>query len=133
MILNWTPLTHYLHIATYRYFSMAVVNNQLVVVGGADVQTGMATNKLGVWNEQSKTWTTPLPPMTTACSSPSVVVYENKWLIIVGGSDGSTYLSQWYLTAPLPQTCYRASTVTIDNTCYLVGGWSTGGVPPRKV
>ena len=129
---------------TCRWFSMAVVNNQLVVVGGKDVQTGMVTNKLGVWNEQSKTWTHPLPPMTTACYSPSVVVYENKWLIIVGGYGDRTYLSrveildttgsgQWYLAAPLPQTCWRASTVIIGNTYYLVGGYSTVGVPSSKV
>ena len=127
---------------TYMLFSMAVVNNQLVLVGGRDVQTGMVTNKLGVWNEQSKTWTHPLPPMTTACSSPSVVVYENKWLIIIGGSDGRTLSGveildttgsgQWYLAALLPLPCCRASTVTIGNTCYLVGGYSTGG-PSKKV
>ena len=37
---------------TCTYFSMAVVNNQLVLVGGHDVQTGKKTNKLGVWNER---------------------------------------------------------------------------------
>ena len=129
---------------TYTWFSMAVVNNQLVVVGGVDVQTGMVTNNLGVWNEQSKTWTHPLPPMTTACRSPSVVVYENKWLVIIGGSDGRTALSrveildttrsgQWYLAAPLPQPCYWASTATTGNMCSLVGGWSTRGVSSRNM
>ena len=128
---------------TYRLFSMALVNNQLVVVGGVDVQTGEMTNKLGVWNEQSKTWTHPLPLMTTACRSPSLVVYMKKWLVIIGGFGDSAYLSrveildttgpgQWYLAAPLPQPCYYASTIAIGNTCYLVGGWSTGG-SSRKV
>ena len=129
---------------TCMFFSMAVVNNQLVVIGGLDVQTNKKTNKLGVWNVQSKTWTNPFPPMTTACSLPSVVVYKNKWLIIVGGHDGRTALSrveildttgsgQWYLAAPLPQPCYWASTATIGNMCYLVGGLSAGGVPSKKV
>ena len=130
---------------TYRYFSMAVVNNQLVVVGGANVRTDKVTNKLGVWNEQSKTWTHPLPPMTTARSSPSVVVYENTIIVIIGGDNGKTPLSRveildttgsgrWYLTAPLPKPWYRASTATIGNMCYLVGGWSTGGgFASRKV
>ena len=45
---------------TCKYFSMAVVNNQLVLVGGMDVETGRVTIKLGVWNEQSKRWTHPL-------------------------------------------------------------------------
>ena len=129
---------------TYKWFSMTVVHDQLVVVGGADERTDRVTNKLGVWNEQSKTWTHPLPPMTTACSSPSVVVYKNKWLVIIGGCVGSTSLSrveildttepgQWYLAAPLPQPCHGASTATIGNTYYIVGGYSTGGVPSRKV
>ena len=43
---TWDTLPPYTHI----YFSMAVVNNQLVLVGGSDVQTGKKTNKLGVWN-----------------------------------------------------------------------------------
>ena len=37
---------------SYKYFSMAVMNNQLVLVGGEDTQTGEVTNKLGVWNGQ---------------------------------------------------------------------------------
>ena len=129
---------------TYVLFSMAVVNNQLVVVGGRDVRTGMVTNKLGVWNEQSITWTHPLPPMTTECSSSSVVVYTNKFLVVIGGFDGKNILSrveildttgsgQWYLAAPLPQPCYCASTVTIGNMCYLVGGFSTGVVSSNEV
>ena len=136
---------------TCRLFSMAVVNNQLVLVGGVEVVTDKVTNKLGdnkktnklgVWNEQSKTWTDPYPSMTTACSSPSVVVYEDKWLIVIGGY-GRTALSrveildttepgQWYIAAPLPQPCRRASTVIIGNTCYVVGGYGTG-VSSRKV
>ena len=39
----------------YGYFSMVVVNNQLVLVGGTDLQTDKRTNQLGVWNEQSNT------------------------------------------------------------------------------
>ena len=31
---------------TYKYFSMGVVNNHQVVVGGSDVQTNQKTNKL---------------------------------------------------------------------------------------
>ena len=124
---------------TYKFFSMAVVNNQLVVVGGADVLTGMAmTKKLGVWNELSKTWTHPLiPPMTIACCSPSVVVY-GKWLIVIGGYGDRFPLSrveildtteprQWHIAAPLPWPCYWASTATTGNMCYLMGGYSRLG------
>ena len=127
---------------SYKYFSMAIVNNQLVLVGGLDVQTGKKTNKLSVWNEQSKTWTHQLPPMTTACSSPSVATH-NSWLVVIGGSDdGGTKLSQveildtdsgqWYHAAPLPQPCSSASLATIGNTCYLMGGFTTGRKSSQK-
>ena len=72
---------------TYKYFSMTVVNNQLVLVGGADVQTNKRTNKLGVWNEQLKRWTYLLPQMTTACQSALVATHNNRWLVVIGGED----------------------------------------------
>ena len=78
---------------TQKYFSMAVVNDQLVLVGGMDVQTNKVTNKLGVWNERSKRWTQPLPPITAACSSPSVATHNNRWLVVIGGCD-TDYLSR---------------------------------------
>ena len=128
---------------TCRYFSMAIVNNQLVMVGGVDVHTGKRTNKLGVWNEESRQWTHPLPPMTIACQSPSVTSHNNRWLVVMAGAGDGTELSrveildttesrQWYHAAPLPQTCYQVSTVTIGNICYLLGGFS-GGRQSKKV
>ena len=132
---------------TYKYFSMAIVNNQLVLVGGEDVQTRKRTNKLAVWNEESRKWTHPLPPMTTACRSSSVTSHNNRWLVVMAGVGDGTDLSrveildttesrQWYHAAPLPQTCYRVSTVTIGNTCYLLGGYgghSDSGGASKKV
>ena len=129
---------------TYLYFSMAVVNNQLILIGGIDVRTEKKTNKLGVWNEQSKTWTHQLPPMNTACDSPSVTTLNNRWLVVIGGEgDGDAALSrvdildtesrQWYHAAPLPQSCYCAAIAIIGDTCYLVGGYTAGGTASRKV
>ena len=128
---------------TYKYFSIAVVNNQLVVVGGVDIRTNKPTNQLGVWNEQSKSWTHPLPPMTTACSSPSVATH-NRWLVMMGGVGDGTVLSrveildttgsgQWYQAASLPLPCSWVSTVTIGNMCYLLSGFSAVGDPSNKV
>ena len=129
---------------TYQWFSMAVVNDQLVLVGGIDVQTGKRTNKLGVWNEQSRRWTHPLPPMTTACSSPPVATHNNRWLVVVGGFDSENHLSrvkildttepgQWYHAASLPQPCSHALPATIGNMCYLLGGFTRGSVLSKKV
>lgn len=129
---------------TYMWFSMGVVNNQLVLIGGRDFQTNEVTNQLGVWNEISKRWTHPLPPMATACSSPSVATYNNRWLVVIGGySDGNSLSQveildtsesgQWYQAAPMPQPCYNISTAIIGSTCYIMGGYSTIGNASNKV
>ena len=126
-----------------KFFSMAVVNNQLVLVGGRDVRTGKATNKLGVWNGQ---WTHPLPPMTTPCYSPSVVTHNNRWLVVMGGrgdGEGGAELScveildtsessQWYSAAQLPHPCHQVLPASIGNMCYLSGGYGRG-VSSKKV
>ena len=128
---------------TYKYFSMAVVNDQLVLVGGRDVRTDKVTNKLGVWNEQSKRWTQPLPPITTACNSPSVATHNNRWLVVIGGYDtdylsrveilDTTELRQWHHAASLPQPLRAAPSVTIVNMCYLLVGYTMGGIGSKKV
>ena len=128
---------------TCIWFSMAVVNNQLVLVGGTTVQTYKGTNKLGVWNEQSKRWTHPLPPMTIGCGSPSVATHNNRWLVVMGGYDDKTYLSrveildtdstQWYHAASLPQPLSRSLSAIIGNMCYLLGGFTKGGTASQKV
>ena len=120
---------------TYQSFSMAVVNNQLVLVGGWDVRTRKKTNQLGVWNGQ---WTHPLPPMTTARNLASVVAHNNRWLVVMGGAGDGDVLScveildtsesrQWYRATPLPHPCQQVLPVTIGNMCYLLGGYSTIG------
>ena len=128
----------------YKWFSLAVVNDQLVLVGGREVQTNKTTNKLGVWNEHSKRWTHPLPPMTTACCSPSVATHNNRWLVVMGGAgDGTIRFSrveildttesvQWYQAASLPHPYHQVSSATIGNMCYLLGGF-TMGVASKKV
>ena len=128
---------------TYKWFSMAVVNNQLVLIGGREVQAGKRrTNKLGVWNEQSRSWTHPLPPMTTACSSSSVATHNNRWLVVMGGWDDETRLSkveildatesgQWYLAASLPQPLCHVLPAIIGNMCYLLGGSTEGGASKK--
>ena len=128
---------------TCNWFSMAVVNNQLVLVGGWDPQTGKVTNKLGVWNEQSKRWTHPLPPMTTACRSPSVTAHNNRWLVVMGGYGDNTHLSiveildtdstQWYHAVSLPQPLSDSLPAIIGNMCYLLGGYTEGFAPSKKV
>ena len=128
----------------YKWFTMAAVNSQLVLVSGQDADTEMKTNKLGVWNEQSKQWTYPLPPMTTACHSTSVATHNNRWLVVIGGfSDGinlskvkildtaAAEMKQWYYAAPPSQPCNQLSPAVIGNMCYLLGGYGTDEASKR--
>ena len=45
----------------------------------------------------------------------------------------TTGSGQWYQAAPLPQPCFCVSTATIGNMCYLLGGFSGGGVASNKM
>ena len=127
----------------YMFFSTAVVNNQLVLVGGMDIQTKKVINQLGVWNEQSKRWTHSLPPMSTACRLPSVATHNNRWLVVMGGHGDKTHLSrveildtdsrQWYHAASLPQPLSDSLPAIIGNMCYLLGGYTEGFAVSKKV
>ena len=127
---------------TCKWFSMAIINNQLVLVGGRDVQTAKVTNQLGVWNEQSKRWTHPLPPMTTACHSPLVATHNNRWLVVMGGFDGNRFSrvdildtdsTQWYHAASLPQMLSHSLPAITGNMCYILGGDTERGTASKKV
>ena len=87
---SWKTLPRY---GPNGFPGMAVMNNQLVLVGGLNNSTSRATNVLGVWDEESQTWTHPFPEMPTPRSSPSVVAYQN-WLIVAGGADERNHRSK---------------------------------------
>ena len=128
---------------TCTRFSMVVVNNQLVLVGGRDGRSLKVTNQLGVWNKELKRWTHPLPPMTTACESPSVTTHNKRWLMVMGGYGDSGCLSrveildtdskQWCHAASLPQPLSDTLPAIIGNMCYLLVGFTMEGVPSKKV
>ena len=129
---SWRTLPPYMS----RYFGMAAVNNQLVLVGGWTTLTGEVTNVLGVWDEGSRTWTHPFPAMPTARHSPSVIYYQ-KWIVVAGGGErGScskkvelldTLSGQWYEGSPLPKGCSEISSAISGNMWYLSGGSSSQG------
>ena len=133
---SWRTLPPY---ETWQ-FGMAAVNNQLVMVGGT---TGKVTNVLGVWGEESQTWTHPFPEMPTPRKSLSVVSYQN-WLIVAGGKNErsshskkvellDTLSGQWYEGSPLPNACSSMSSTINGNMWYLSSGYSSEGAPNRHV
>ena len=116
-----------------RFFGMAVVNNQLVLVGGQSSSTRQVTNVLGLWDKRSQTWIHPFSVMPTARHSLSVISYQ-KWLVTAGGADGrgsfsnkvellDTLSGQWYEGSPLPKGCSDMSSAIGGNMWYLSGGY----------
>ena len=116
-----------------EFFGMAVINNQLVLVGGTSMSTDEATNVLSVWDQRSQTWTRPFPVMPTKRDSVMAISYQ-KWLIVAGGTVGDTYSDkvelldtvsrQWYEGSPLPDRYSEMSSAINGNMWYLSGGFS---------
>ncbi len=126
---EWTTLPRY----RACNFAMAVISNQLVLVGG-DEQGG-CSKVLGVWGADRKVWTHPYPDMPTARSKSSAVVY-NEWLVVVGGVASGKPLSnvevmntgsgKWYTTLPTPTPWYSMKTAVVGDLVYFMGGNSMG-------
>ena len=117
-----------------RFFGIAAMNNQLVLVGGRNLSSGRTDNVLGVWDEGSQTWTHPFSEMPTSRHSTSVVSYQ-RWLVVAGGIDGSgsyvtkvelldTHSKQWYEGSPLPKECSLISSTIDENVWFLLNGHS---------
>lgn len=123
---EWATLPQY----KSCYFSLAVINNQLVLIGGRE-DNGSYSKKLGVWETGSKTWTHPYPEMFTARSRCSVVVYV-QWLVVAGGVVDKQFLScvevmnidtkQWYSAPPTPIPWSNMKTALVGDVAYFMGG-----------
>ena len=126
-----------------KYFGMAAVNNQLVLVGGRNTSTGIVSNVLGVWDEGSQIWTHSFPEMPTSRHSVVITSYQN-WLIIAGGEDEKRYRSktvelldtlskQWYEGSPLPDVYSEMSSAINGNMWYLSRGRSSKSTNNKHV
>ena len=113
-------------------FGMAVVKNQLTLVGGLELLTQKVTNKLAVWESESKQWTSPYPPMRTARCGIAAATYS-EWMAVAGGhgDDGCMYFdsveilnsteNQWFSAAPLPMGCANMRSAVVRDEWYLLG------------
>lgn len=117
---------------SYRtsWFSMTVVRNQMVLVGGYSISGD--SSLLGRWTTDSDYWSYPYPDMPTARCCCSVVGY-NQWLVVAGGLVGlhhpiscvevlSIEERQWYAACPTPRPWRNMKVATIGETAYFTGG-----------
>ena len=137
---EWSGLKEYRLIATghdpplIASFSIAIVNDKLVAVGGEtrdELNRSIKVHQIGVWDDSAKQWTFPYQPMQIACTSPTVVSYNN-WLIVAGGVGNNgdlkrvevldTLSNKWYSAPPLPEECHQMTSTVIRDVWYLLGG-----------
>ena len=132
---GWRTLPRY----QYMQFAMAVLQDQLTLVGGCESSFWKVTNQIAVWD--SRQWTYPYPPMPTPRLKSAVVTYI-KWLVVAGGYGGFELLTaveimdstnkQWFTTTPLPVRCRSMTSAIVAEECYFMGGF-TDQVPNKQV
>ena len=116
-------------------FTLVSYQNQLVLVGGATPSRRLQyLSSLAAWDEKSRQWIKPYPPMHTPRMQPSAVS-RGQYIVVAGGKnkedldsvevyDGNT--KQWHLVAPLPAKISRATSAVLDGFWYLIGGNGQG-------
>ena len=115
---------------TVNYFTVATLNEQLVLVGGRDQSTDKVSNKIIVWDSGKHQWIYPYPSMTTGREVPAAVGYRDHLIVACGLNSERNRISnvdildttsnKWLTAESLPDTDYYRS-VIIEDTLYLVG------------
>jgi len=115
--------------------AMTQFAGNLITVGGV-TQVGTSTGKVYHFKEESQEWEEFLKPMPTARFFLSVATTQSA-IIASGGTTGirdrkavvcatvevySTEASQWYTADSLPAPYAYLTSITIADTCYLLGG-----------
>ncbi len=115
-----------------KWCALGQFQGHIITVGGVLRRGGVTTNKLHRYQEESQEWEEFLLPMPTARLVLSVISTQSA-IIACGGKDSiwvrcatvevyTVKTSQWYATDPLPIPCCQITSVTIADTCYLLGG-----------
>ncbi len=116
------------------YFGLAMFQGHLITVGG---HSGWGfTGKVHRYREESRDWVDYLIPLPTARCSLSIITTESAIIACGGLVRGTEYITsvevytvqtgQWHTADPLPTPCAFTTAATIADTCYLLGGKSSG-------
>ena len=91
------------------------------------------SNEVYTYDEKSLKWKQTIPPLQTARVSPGVLSLQSALIVAGGELKQNSYantveiykpgMSLWQETDPLPTACCEMSTVSIGNTCYVLGGY----------
>ena len=137
---SWLPSLPYAH------FSLVTVpdRKQLLAIGGSVNNNGVieVTNKVFLWNEENRKWTTPYPNMPTArcrCSS----ISHGSTVVVAGGitcrvpliltkavevlhiKEHSLFTkSHWKEVEQLPYVMFEAVPLIVEDKVYFAAGYS---------
>ena len=135
----------------YIHFSLVTVpdRKQLLAIGGAMKNNGVIeiSNKVFLWDEENRKWTTPYPNMPTArcyCSS----ISHGSIVIVAGGvicwdprtmtravevlhiKEHSLFTkSHWSMVEQLPLVVYGATPLIVNDQLYIAVGCDKKGGP----
>ncbi len=113
-----------------RRYALAVYQDHLVLAGGL-LLSGTVTDQLWLTDKQQHTFVQTIPPMNTPTYGATAITTEEH-LIIAGGDDENSYLTtvqiysgnQWALAQPLPVRNSRITCTFLNDTHYLIGGFT---------
>jgi len=121
-------------------YALVQFMGELVLIGGKELG-GTVSGKVYCFKMDSKEWEEFLTPLTTPRMAPCVAATQSA-LAVGGGMITSAMsvveiysrdTSQWHKADPLPLPCTIASSVTIGNTWYILGGFLPGYQPSKAV
>ena len=117
--------------------ALTTYHSQLVLIGGLEIDTGIDTNKVWMWQEGE--WHPSLPPMTVARRSASAVSSASHIIVAgglvtspnsltVSGTDSVEYFDghSWMMAQSLPMACWNMKSTLHNGMWYFGGGGNEG-------
>lgn len=124
------------------FYSLAVFQDKITVVGGFEVASQNCSAKLHAWNEREGSWMASLPPMPTARMHSSAISLGSS-LVVAGGRNNKATLNcievfnfasqQWYAAHPLMLEQSSMKSICHNGFWFLLGGEQQGFASPRAL
>ena len=136
LFISSTDLNSWSQVATpTRYYGLTTYHSQVVLVGGREPDTIMATNKL--WTLKGGTnWQPSLPPMPTSRYFSSALNTGSPECLVVSGGTASggdevnvveiLKDNEWSSVQPLPKACSHLKSTLHKGRLYLMSGHEQG-------
>ena len=124
IVLKYNPMTKdcsKLPMSAVRYFGMASVQDQLLLVGGEGNSA-----EIQLLDSETRHWTTPpYPRMPTGRTSPAAVGYQNYLIVLCGHYNNTVEIldcstNRWYSTQPLPEAGHSTQSVACSEHVYVL-------------